>query len=89
MKPIYYRNNKDGECFKLTIKDGIPMSQIDLLLDAMDFKGREFITEKEFVEAHPRTMDLKVMDKTETYPIGTLTCRWMDISEFVNLQNVN
>lgn len=89
MKPIYYRNNENGECFKVTIKDGIPMSDIDMLLDAMDFKGSEFITEKEFMEAHPKTMDLKVMDKTETYPIATLTCRWMDMSEFEVMQNEN
>ena len=89
MKPIYYRNNKDGECFKVTIKEGIPMSDIDMLLDAMDFEGREFITEKEFIEAHPKTMDLKIIDKTERYPIGTLTCRWMDMSEFEVMQNEN
>lgn len=77
MKPIYYRNNENGECFKVTISEGNTMKQIDSLLDAISFKEREFITEAEFSEYAPKTMDINIMDTKKWVPIGVLSCKYI------------
>jgi mannose-1-phosphate guanylyltransferase len=88
MKPICYRNNKDGECFKVTLLEGLTLKQNDTILDAINFKEREFITEEEFNSFVPETMDISIMDFEETAIVGTLTCRWMDMSEFEELDHI-
>lgn len=88
MKPIYYRNNENGECFKVTISEGNTMKQIDSLLDAISFKDRAFITESEFNEYAPKTMDIDIMDTKESCLIGVLTCKFMSMEEFVQLDSV-
>lgn len=64
------------------------MKQIDSLLDAISFKDRAFITEAEFNEYAPKTMDIDIMDTKESRMIGVLTCKFMSMEEFIQLEDV-
>lgn len=81
MKPIFYKRKANDECYKLVMQDNIPQDQIDACLDAIEYKDSEFITEKEFESSYEKLMDIDVLDTTDTYKIGVLTTRWLDMSE--------
>jgi len=74
MKPIYYKA-KNGDCYKFTLNDNLTNRQIDLVLDALLFEGREFITEEEFNGSTPKTMNVQIMDDWYQEVIGVLTCK--------------
>lgn len=81
MKPeiIYYRNLTNNSCYKLELNAGLPPSVIDDCLDAIGYKQVEFISEEEFLKAHDKLMELVVLDKTESFVIGTLTTKYLEI----------
>ncbi|WBC28448.1 hypothetical protein RPMD05_63 [Rhodobacteraceae phage LS06-2018-MD05] len=81
MKPIFYRCKTNDECYKLVMEDDIPQKQIDACLDAIGYKNSLFITEEEFESTYEKVMDIDVLDTTDTYKIGVLTTRWLDMSK--------
>ena len=81
MKPIFYKCKANDESYKLVMEDGIPQQQIDACLDVIGYKDSEFITEEVFESAYKKVMDIDVLDTTDTYKIGVLTTRWLDMSE--------
>jgi len=80
MKPIFYKCDTNNECFKIVMKDGIHLKQIDACIDAMTGKEMHFITEEEFEQSADKFMDLDILDTTDTYKIGVLTTKWMELS---------
>lgn len=85
MKPIFYKNKSNGEAFKVQLKDGIPQDQIDACLDAIGYDETEFITEEEFNASCDDTMDINVKDTTESYIIGVLTTKRLDLEEVTHI----
>ena len=85
MKPIFYKCKANDESYKLVIEDNIPQDQIDACLDAIGYRDSEFITEEEFESSYDKWMDIDVLDTTDTYKIGVLTTRWLDMSEIDTL----
>jgi hypothetical protein len=81
MKPIYYKCKSNGDCFKLIMQDNIPQSQIDACLDAVGYKNSEFITENEFNSAYKETMVIDVFDTTDSYKIGELITKLLNLDE--------
>lgn len=85
MKPIFYRCKANDKCYKFVMEDNIPQQQINACLDAIGCMDSEFITEEEFENSYDKWMDIDVLDTTDTYKIGVLTTRWLDMSEIDTL----
>ena len=85
MKPIFYKCKANDESYKLVMEDNISQDQIDACLDAIGYRNSEFITEEEFESSYDKWMDIDVFDTTDTYKIGVLTTRWLDMSEIDTL----
>ena len=85
MKPIFYKCKANDESYKLVMEDNISQDQIDACLDAIGYRNSEFITEEEFESSYDKWMDIDVFDTTDTYIIGVLTTRWLDMSEIDTL----
>lgn len=81
MKPIFYKCKTNDDSYKLVMCDNISQQQIDVCLYAIGYKDSEFITEEEFESSYDKLMDIDVFDTTDTYKIGVLTTRWLDMSE--------
>jgi hypothetical protein len=88
IKPIYYKCNKNGDCYKFVFEKNIPMSQIDACLDVVGAKDCKFISEKEFLKQYEKLMDIDVLDTSNSFKIGTLTTKWLDMSNIENDSNL-
>lgn len=79
MKPIFYKCKVNDECYKLVMQDNISQDQIDACLDAIGYRDSKFITEDEFLCKNHNTMDVDILDTTNTYKIATLTTKYLNI----------
>ena len=89
MNPFFYKCLSNNECYKIILEDDIPLSQIDACLDAIGIKNTEFIKEEEFDAKYDRLMDIDITDTTDSFKIGTLTTRYIDMSEIEDNTNIN
>lgn len=80
-KPIFYKCLSNNECYKFLMEENIEMSDIDDCLDAIGYKESVFISEEEFIDKYDKLMDLDVFDTSDSFKIGVLTMRFIDMSE--------
>ena len=89
--PVFYKYKVNESCYKVQIYTDIDNSKVDEILDCIYDEEYEFITEEEFNKLTPETMDIAIMDTTESIEIGILTTKYLDMDEAeedTNLQDL-
>ncbi len=86
MNPIFYKCKKNNSYYKFVFEENVPMPQVDACLDVIGAKDCEFITEDDFLNQYDKLMDIDVFDTSDSFKIGTLTTKWLDMDKY-NLKN--
>lgn len=76
---IYYQDNQTGHCYKVDVETE-DEAQIDAILDIIN-NDNTMITKEKFDDEYVFYMKMDLFDATNSFKIGTITTRLIDLDE--------